>query len=329
METKILPPDEPALALAAQTIRGGGLVAFPTETVYGLGADATNGRAVRSIFQAKGRPSDNPLIVHLWDPAQLSDYASELTDCAKLLAKAFMPGPITLVVKKRACIAEEVSAGLDSVGIRVPENADARRFLKACALPVAAPSANTSTRPSPTAAMHVYEDLAGKIPLILDGGACKVGIESTVVNVMGDVPILLRPGYVTAEQIRAVCGEVRWADPSDGRVRSPGVKYRHYAPSCDVLLIRPESVGRIPDLLKENAGRRITLVCTEAVAQANPDAKALILGRTADDMAQHLFDLLRTAEKFSDLILLQAPEDGGVGSSVLNRMMKSFVGNIL
>lgn len=304
-------------------------MAFPTETVYGLGANATDGRAVRSIFQAKGRPSDNPLIVHLWDPSRLTEYAAEVTDCAKLLAKTFMPGPITLVVKKRPCIAEEVSAGLDSVGIRIPGNADARRFLKACDLPIAAPSANTSTRPSPTTAMHVYEDLAGKIPLILDGGACTVGIESTVVNVMGDIPVLLRPGYVTAEQIKAVCGEIRFADPSDSRVRSPGVKYRHYAPSCDVLLIRPESIDRIPKLLKENATRRVTLVCTEEVARANPNAKALIMGRTAADMAQHLFDLLRTAEKFSDLILLQAPENGGVGSSVLNRMMKSCGGNVL
>lgn len=329
METKILPPNPTSLTLAAHIIQSGGLVAFPTETVYGLGADATDGDAVRSIFTAKGRPSDNPLIVHLADPEQIAAYVCEMNACAKKLAEAFMPGPITLVMKKRPCIAEQVSAGLDSVGIRIPCHPAARAFLAACDRPIAAPSANTSTRPSPTTAGHVYEDLAGKIPLILDGGACQVGIESTVVNVMGEVPVLLRPGFVTAEEIERVCGAIAYADPNDARVRSPGVKYRHYAPSCQVILLLPSALSRIPELLREYADRRITLICTQTTAGKNCSCRTLVMGSTPADMAQHLFDLLREAEKFSDLILLEAPPEGGMGSSVLNRMRKACGGNIL
>ena len=203
METKVLQPTEAALAEAAELLRAGQLVAFPTETVYGLGADALNADAVRAIFAAKGRPADNPLIVHIWDRSQL-DALCEPTETALQLMDRFWPGPLTVLCRKKQAVPEVVTAGLDTVGMRMPSHPVARAMLKAAGVPVAAPSANLSTRPSPTTAAHVLEDMDGRIPLILDGGACEVGVESTVIDVSGPEPRVLRPGGVTPEMIEAV-----------------------------------------------------------------------------------------------------------------------------
>ena len=231
MLTKVEPCTEAALRQAAEWIRAGEVVGFPTETVYGLGADALNPQAVRKIFAAKGRPADNPLIVHIAELSQIRPLISgEISDRAAALAHAFWPGPLTMIFPKSDRIPQEVSAGLDTVGIRFPANEDARRLIQACGCPIAAPSANRSGRPSPTTAAHVLEDMDGRIPMILDGGPCQVGLESTVLDVTGEIPRVLRPGGVTPEMIAQVAGSCR-VDESVMRPlkegekpRSPGMK---------------------------------------------------------------------------------------------------------
>ncbi|MDR0406246.1 MAG: threonylcarbamoyl-AMP synthase, partial [Clostridiales bacterium] len=204
----MLTMSEGDLARAASILKGGGLVAFPTETVYGLGANALDANAVSGIFKAKGRPCDNPLITHIADKSRLEALVEAVPAAAEKLIDAFWPGPLTIVMKKSRNVPDIVSAGLDTVGVRLPEHPVALRFLTACGLPVAAPSANTSGKPSPTAAAHVAEDLAGKIDAIVDGGKCGIGLESTVIDVSGEVPALLRPGGVTYEQLTSLLGEV-------------------------------------------------------------------------------------------------------------------------
>lgn len=240
LKTEKLSTSNKDIARAAALLKGGGLVAFPTETVYGLGANALDGSAVEKIFKAKGRPSDNPLIVHIYDINQVSSLVLEVNDNAKRLMEAFWPGPITIVMKKSDKIPSSVSAGLDTVGVRMPENPVALRFLKACGVPVAAPSANTSGKPSPTLASHVAEDLDGKIDAIIDGGQCSVGLESTVIDVSSEVPMLLRPGGITFEQLTEVLGHVVLAfECKEGAApRSPGLKYQHYSPSAPVYVVR-------------------------------------------------------------------------------------------
>ena len=253
MLTKVEPCTEAALRQAAEWIRAGEVVGFPTETVYGLGADALNPQAVRKIFAAKGRPADNPLIVHIAELSQIRPLISgEISDRAAALAHAFWPGPLTMIFPKSDRIPQEVSAGLDTVGIRFPANEDARRLIQACGCPIAAPSANRSGRPSPTTAAHVLEDMDGRIPMILDGGPCQVGLESTVLDVTGEIPRVLRPGGVTPEMIAQVAGSCR-VDESVMRPlkegekpRSPGMKYRHYAPKGSLTIFEgaPEDVAR-------------------------------------------------------------------------------------
>ncbi|MBR1797338.1 MAG: threonylcarbamoyl-AMP synthase [Clostridiales bacterium] len=236
----VTPDNEEGLKVAAEAVKNGEVVAFPTETVYGLGADALNGDAVRKIFEAKGRPGDNPLIVHIWDKSQIDDLVSEITPCAQALIDAFMPGPITVIMRKSDKIPNEVTAGLDTVGIRMPEHPLCNRFLKLCGCPVAAPSANLSGSPSPTTAHHVMNDMDGYIYGIVDGGSCRVGLESTVVDATGEVPVILRPGAVTGAMIDEVLrtrSEYAGALKQGQVPASPGMKYRHYAPGCEVRII--------------------------------------------------------------------------------------------
>ena len=209
MKTELLKVNEESVALGARLIREGELVGFPTETVYGLGANALDARAVAKIFEAKGRPQDNPLITHVACVEEIPPLVRAIPAAARKLMEAFWPGPMTLILPKADCIPDAVSAGLDTVGIRLPANADARRLIRAAGCPIAAPSANRSGRPSPTTALHVLEDMDGRIPLILDGGACQVGVESSVIDATGEVPVILRPGGITPEMVERVLGHVR------------------------------------------------------------------------------------------------------------------------
>ena len=272
METLLLPATEESLALAAGLLRSGQLVAFPTETVYGLGADATNAEAVLSIFRAKGRPADNPLIVHIFDRSQLEGLCV-VPDEALPLMDAFWPGPLTLLFMKLSTVPDEVTAGLPTVAVRMPSHPVAASMLKACGLPVAAPSANSSGRPSPTLASHVLEDMQGKIPLILDGGPCDVGVESTVLDLCHGTPTILRPGGVTKEMLESVlqsevglAGSILRPLGPDEQALSPGMRYKHYAPKATVTLVEGEEsavLTRLRELCREEAaaGRRACVLC--------------------------------------------------------------------
>lgn len=280
METKyIRGNDKAGVEGAAKALREGQVVAFPTETVYGLGANAFEASCVEKIFEAKGRPSDNPLIVHIWDRSQVDEIAKEVTPLAKKLMDSFMPGPITVIVKKSDKIPSEVTAGLDTVGIRMPSDKVCNAFLKACGCPVAAPSANLSGSPSPTSATHVMNDMNGKIYAVIDGGESIVGLESTVVDATGDSPVILRPGAVTKEMIdRAVLKETSYAGKieDDNAPMSPGMKYRHYAPHAQVEII---------PLTKEQLEYPTISVPTEAEEGKDP------IRDLPDESKKILFDL--------------------------------------
>ena len=244
MITQLLSPDTETYALAAEILKSGGLVAFPTETVYGLGANALDRDAVLSIFSAKGRPADNPLIVHIHDRKQLEPLC-EIPERALPLMDAFWPGPLTILCTRKPAIPDQVTAGLPTVAVRMPSHPVARAMLEACALPIAAPSANSSGRPSPTTAAHVLEDMNGKIPLIIDGGMCDVGVESTVLDLCHGDPVILRPGGVTREMISGVlncevsiAGSVLRPLRENEKALSPGMRYRHYAPHAVVTLVQ-------------------------------------------------------------------------------------------
>lgn len=247
METKILKLDSQALGCAAigeaaEVIRSGGLAAFPTETVYGLGADACNPNASKKIYEAKGRPSDNPLIVHISSFEDLIRIAKAVPHTARLLADAFWPGPLTMIVKKNRAVPDETTGGLDTVAVRMPNHPAALALIRESGCLIAAPSANTSGRPSPTLAEHVAEDLNGKIPVILDGGEVGIGIESTIVDLTEEIPLILRPGYITKAMIKEVIGDVRvdpglTAEDSEIPPKAPGMKYRHYAPQAGLMIV--------------------------------------------------------------------------------------------
>ena len=231
--------DKDGIRDCAEHLRGGEVIGFPTETVYGLGADATNGEAVKKIFDAKGRPADNPLICHIADKSQIEGLVSEITPVAQKLIDAFMPGPVTVIMKKSSIIPSEVTAGLDTVGVRMPSNPCASDFLRECGVPVAAPSANLSGSPSPTTALHVMNDMDGYVYGVIDGGECLYGLESTVIDATGEVPVILRPGAVTPAAVKDVCGDVivSGAIKEGETPRSPGMKYRHYAPKATVEIM--------------------------------------------------------------------------------------------
>ena len=245
MNTQVLPVNDKSIALAAELLQKGELVALPTETVYGIAADARNGEAVKKIFEAKGRPQDNPLIVHIYGMEMLKGIVSEVPDRAYKLAKAFWPGPLTMVMPRGGEVSDVTCAGLDTVGVRMPSHPVVQAVIKASGVAFAAPSANLSGKPSPTNAQDTLVDMDGRLPLILDGGESAVGVESTVVAVTGEHPMLLRPGYVTKEQMEEVLGEEVLVSPAileklkDGEVaRSPGMKYKHYAPKAQVTILR-------------------------------------------------------------------------------------------
>lgn len=342
MITRILPPTDAAIAEAAALIRAGELVAFPTETVYGLGADGLNREAVAKIFQAKGRPGDNPLILHISALDQIAPLiACELSPVAKKMADAFWPGPLTMIFPKSARVPENVSAGLSTVAIRFPAHPDAQRLIAAAETPIAAPSANRSGKPSPTTANHVFEDMDGRIPLILDGGECLVGVESTVVDMTGPVPHILRPGGITAEQIAQVAG----ASEVDSAVmrplaegekpRSPGMAHRHYAPNGQLTVFTGDSdrvVQRIQseyDCAKAN-GSRPLILSMEAHVASYGDRRIESLGADETAMAHRLFALLRDADHMeADVLFAEGVEAKGVGLAVMNRLGRAAAFHIV
>ena len=327
------------LRRAAEALRAGSLVAFPTETVYGLGANAFDAEAVRAIYRVKGRPADNPLIVHVAHPNQIEGITGPVPPMATRLIERFMPGPLTLVLKRGAILPAYVSAGLDTVAVRCPSHPVAQALISMAGVPVAAPSANLSTRPSPTRAAHVVQDLDGKIPFIIDGGDCRVGLESTVVDVTGAHPVLLRPGTITAAQIEEVCGTGLAARNPDGPVRAPGMKYRHYAPRAQVLIGNGKtSAARIRKTLElvqrqVETGRKVGVFASvDAVERANglkgPVAlvAALSFGHAEDTehAAKRLFDALRALDDLgAEVIVVQALPEQGIGTAFMNRVMKA------
>ena len=289
MTTQLLNNNENDINIAGKILSDGGLVAIPTETVYGLAADALNGAAVADIFAAKGRPMDNPLIVHIAAFEDISRFSlvCEIPEAAYTLAQAFWPGPLTIIMKKGAAIPDEVSAGLDTVAIRFPSHPVAQAVIRAAKTPLAAPSANLSGSPSPTTAAHVMNDMEGKIEAVLDGGECAVGLESTVITLAAEVPRVLRPGGVTVEQLRAVLGEVEVDDAvlhqlAQGQTAaSPGMKYKHYAPKANVILLKCTDDAYI-DYVNKNSGSGVAALCCDEDIPLLSGVKTISLGKRND-----------------------------------------------
>lgn len=329
---------QPELISAAQLLRQGGLVAFPTETVYGLGANATDQAAVARIFTAKGRPSDNPLIIHIGNKEQLGEWVTEVPPLALRLLEYFSPGPLTLVLPHRGNLANNVTAGLPTVAVRIPDHPVALALLQLVNLPVAAPSANRSGRPSPTEAKHVWEDLAGKIEMVVDGGATGVGVESTVVDVTGEIPILLRPGGISLEQLRQVIGEVH-VDPGlvheHTAPRSPGMKYRHYAPRAEMWLVQGEGVQQYIQRRTQEAqaaGKRVGILTTREHQDRFHADVVLACGERSDpsSVARNLYHTLRQFDEAQvDLILSETFPESGLTYSVMDRLRKAADGRVV
>lgn len=333
MKTVMLSPqkDKNALNTAASLLKAGKVVGMPTETVYGLAANALDGDAVAKIFRAKGRPQDNPLIVHIADFEQIHSLCPAVPPAAKDLAEAFWPGPLTIIVPKADCIPNEVSAGLSTVGVRLPSHPLARALIRAAGVPLAAPSANTSGRPSTTTAAHVLRDMDGKIAAILDGGPCGVGVESTVVSLAGEKPRLLRPGGVTLEQLETVLGEIE-VDRAlyekigdDIRVSAPGMKYRHYAPKAPVTVVRGDP-ARTARYIREHAAPGDGVLCFDEFAPLFTGLTEISFGRSDDlaTQAREVFDSLRAFDDTEvTAIWAQCPDDAGLGLAIANRIKKA------
>ena len=348
-KTLILKIDEnnfaDTISKAARILKQGGTVAFPTETVYGLGADALNPAAVRKIFKAKGRPSDNPLIVHIAQMDSLKDIATDIPPIAFELMDAFWPGPLTLVLKRKNAVPDITTGGLDTVAVRMPDNPVALALINEAGTPLAAPSANTSGKPSPTTAGHVLSDLSGRIDAVIDGGTVKVGVESTVLDVTSDVPVILRPGGVSLEDISKHVGEVVVGytdkDSEEGEiVRSPGMKYTHYSPSAKVVLVEGSGDGdsdsdgrlvaaKISELIDSYSAKnmRVGLLITDETAKQVHLDDMYLLGRRnePEDAAHNLFAGLRYLDnRDADVIILDGSiTHEGVGAAVYNRSRKA------
>ncbi len=325
LETKLLSFTQQHLTEAGTIIRQGGLVAFPTETVYGLGANALDANAVSDVFRAKGRPSDNPLIVHVYCKEQIYEIANSVSDDALKVIDHLMPGSVTIVLPKKADVVPDcVTAGLATVAVRMPLSQEARQFLQYCKVPVAAPSANTSTRPSPTTWQAVNEDMSGKIDAILCGKACDVGIESTVLDLTSDTPRILRPGIVTASQIEAIIGKsvVVITNPKE-KVNSPGVRYKHYAPKCDMVLNLDGDIAKLCNYYDQcvEKGQKPVLLVQDVAKYGN--RQCYPLGETDEQVAHNLFAALRHCEKRYDIIIASYTGKGEVADSVINRITKS------
>lgn len=333
--------DDEAFSDAAKALRDGKLVAFPTETVYGLGANALNADAVKRIYEAKGRPSDNPLIVHIADVSNLIKLVLEIPDAAVSLIKAFWPGPLTMVFKRSDLVPSIITAGLDTVAVRMPDSPIAQKLIKESGVPVAAPSANLSGRPSPTTHKHVIEDLYGRVEYIIDGGPCKVGVESTVLDVTTDIPIILRPGGITLEMLEKILGKV-YTDTvleikGDAKPRSPGMKYRHYSPKAEMILISGESnsvAERINELVRESRTKGLKAGILTSHENAHKyDADVIVEAgpaKHAEQIAAGLYESLRLFdERKVDIIYSETFEEKEIGRAIMNRLKKASSGKII
>lgn len=328
--------DGKAIARAGDILKRGGLVAFPTETVYGLGGDATNPDASHRIYRAKGRPSDNPLIVHITNMKALEEIVAQVPSAADILAERFWPGPLTMIFQKNDRIPYETTGGMDTVAVRMPSDPIARALIDASSGYVAAPSANTSGRPSPTRAEHVAQDLTGKIDMIIDGGPVHIGLESTIVDLTEEVPMILRPGYITLEMLRRELGEVR-VDPgliaadSDRKPKAPGMKYRHYAPRADLKVVEGETgavVQKINSLCKELVAgkKRVGIIATEETKDQYRQGIVISIGGRDDEeaIARHLYGSLRQFDELGvDVIFSESFAAAGMGQAIMNRLLKA------
>ena len=335
-ETLCVPSTEENIQIAAEYLRKGQVVAFPTETVYGLGADALNEQAVRAVFAAKERPADNPLIVHVAQESQLAALC-EVTETARRLMAAFWPGPLTLLLKKTEKVPGVTTAGLPSVAVRCPDHPVARALLRACGLPVAAPSANRSGRPSPTTAAHVLEDMAGRIPMILDGGNCRVGVESTVLDLTGEAPCVLRPGAVTPAMIQNVAGQCG-VSPSvmrplreDEAAPSPGMRHRHYAPRAKMTVFVGDEEKVIREICRRYDEQENACILAHAFSlPAFGQRRVYSLGATPDETARLLFQRLRQMDEIGcGCILAQGWQGQDVELAVMNRMARAAAFDIV
>ncbi len=338
MDTRILGTDDKGITEAARILKEGGLVAFPTETVYGLGANAMDDEAVSKVYAAKGRPSDNPMIVHVAKPQDLTLLTDNITDDMKKLAENFWPGPLTMVVQAKPQVSRITTGGLDTVAVRIPDNETTLKLIETAGMPLAGPSANLSGHPSPTSSNHVYDDLQGRIDAVIQGEICKVGIESTVVDMTSPAPVILRPGIVTAEDLEKVLGKKVELDPAvlqkpkisnngklletedDYKPKAPGMKYKHYAPKAEMMIFvgEPEKVR--------------LAIAAEKIARVEFGQKVGVLIFDSDkpkEAAHDFFAQLRAFDKSGvDVILAAALKEDGVGLAVMNRMFKSAGYNI-
>ncbi len=324
--------DLPKIKKAAEVIKNGGLVVIPTETVYGLGGNGLDGKSAEKIYKAKGRPSDNPLIIHISTPEAAESYAYTC-DTYYALAKAFMPGPLTVILKKRDIIPATATGGLDTVAIRCPAHPVARAIIDETGVPIAAPSANVSGKPSPTRAEHVIDDLSGKVDIIIDGGECDIGLESTIVSIGDDGSLtLLRPGGITLDALSCVCDKIIVPETiekslsENERPLSPGMKYRHYAPACPLVLLDGDPKNIHNFLLDEENTKKIAILCYDEEAEKYKNSILLPIGKSGDTAthAKKLFAHLRQADKYSpDVIYAHLPSRDGLGLALYNRMIRA------
>ncbi len=319
MQTRILRKKQ--IKEAAEILKNGGLVAFPTETVYGLGANALDSTAVGRVYKAKGRPADNPMIVHISDKKDLGKITKRAPDKAKKLIDRFWPGPLTLILEKKDVIPSEVTCGLKTVAVRLPKNKTAQKLIQTCGFPIAAPSANKSGGPSPTKATHVLDDLDGRIDAVIDGGNTVHGLESTVVDMTTDPPTLLRPGAVTLEQIRRIIGEIDSNEKDHAKApKSPGMKYRHYSPKARVILSERKMLSEKVRELK--AGKKNVGLMAKTKA-GNPDT-FIQIGRTKVEIAKNLYGNLRLFDsKKVDVIVVEEIDEAGRGHAIMNRLRRA------
>lgn len=341
METEIIFIDEKnidqdKIDRAGDIIKRGGLVAFPTETVYGLGGDALNRESSRKIYAAKGRPSDNPLIVHIADMEALAGIVSEIPDVALKLADNFWPGPLTMIFNKSDVVPMDTTGGLDTVAVRMPVDSVARRFIRASGGYVAAPSANISGRPSPTSGRFVIEDMNGRIDMIIQGDDSRIGLESTIVDITSDRPMILRPGYITKEMLEEVVGEV-WTDPTildatcTERPKAPGMRYRHYAPKGDLKVVKGPDTKVIEYInsaceVAESMGRRVGVIATGENASCYSYGNIKCVGNRADEemIAHRLYTILREFDDEDvEVIYSEAFDEGRLGGAIMNRLLKA------
>jgi len=329
--------DNKLINVCAKILKKGGTVAFPTETVYGLGANALDSEAIKEIFVAKGRPSDNPLIVHVSKIEEILPLVKEIPKRVHSVMEKFWPGPLTIIFEKSDIVPHEISAGLSTVAIRMPSHPIAIKLIEECGLPIAAPSANISGKPSPTKAEHVIKDLIGKVDIIISGGDCNVGVESTVLDMTGEVPMILRPGGVTKEMLEDVLGEVSIdravEDPSEVKEtpKSPGMKYTHYAPKANVIIIQGQldkSVSKIKELKLsyEKENKRVGIICTDETSNKYEEGIVKSMGSRnhPETIAANLFKVLREFDETDvEIILSEAVDTVEIGQAIMNRLKKA------